>query len=371
MNSSSINNNITSVNDEPYQQENSTTMNSSSIINNNITSVDDEAFQQDLVSWTVFIFILMFLWVLLLLFLIDRFFLKHYREERQQQLREIVAARSARMMEEENENKSAVTNPMTKLCNQERKVVYKQVFNSTGNRIVLTKDHLRSSNLDSDDTSTSSATKEDMPSNCNSGDDSSHRESKTFVDIELGGNNETDDDTTSMTTGILSSTSIYAELTQPQPLDNILATNDGTCIICFEDFAVDDVIVWSGENNDCPHVYHEECMIDYLTAKRRPKKTNSNTNEDETETEHSDNTDDTSIGGGSVNSSSSSSSSSSNDEEKQHATTASTIIIEQNPCPTCRRNFCSITLDDFNNYNAISTITTNTRNTPFPEDEPC
>ncbi|OEU23400.1 hypothetical protein FRACYDRAFT_233573 [Fragilariopsis cylindrus CCMP1102] len=142
-----------------------------------------------------------------------------------------------------------------------------------------------------------------------------------------------------------SSSSINVELNtrpqqqqqQQQPLD-ILTTNDGSCIICLEDFAVDDVIVWSSENNnDCPHVYHEECMIDYLTTKRRPEKTittsnSTNTNgEDatETETEHSDytnNTNDTS-----TNSSDGGSASGSN------------------PCPTCRRNFCSITLDDFTN----------------------
>merc|ERR1711865_1304456 len=40
---------------------------------------------------------------------------------------------------------------------------------------------------------------------------------------------------------------------------------DGTCIICFEEFVPDDVIVWS-ENTDCNHVYHKECLVHYLAT---------------------------------------------------------------------------------------------------------
>merc|ERR1711971_1060702 len=42
-------------------------------------------------------------------------------------------------------------------------------------------------------------------------------------------------------------------------------TTSGTCIICFEEFVKDDVIVWS-ENETCNHVYHKDCMVNYLAS---------------------------------------------------------------------------------------------------------
>merc|ERR1711907_739702 len=36
----------------------------------------------------------------------------------------------------------------------------------------------------------------------------------------------------------------------------------GACVICFEEFKVDDVVVWS-EDVGCGHVYHKECMVSY------------------------------------------------------------------------------------------------------------
>ena len=354
-------------------------MNNSSI-NNNVTSSgmnDDDHYgqQQHQISWKVFIpvpLFVIFVVSFFVLFLIDQC----RQQQLQQQHRERSLVRRGRMEEEEAKNLS-VANPMVNLSTKRRKEVYKKVFNSKGNRIVLTKDHFHVSS------STSRSERKKKKNSSSSGDVSNHHEdSEIFVNIELGGSSyETDEITMSTAaTGISSSSSsINVEPNtrpqQQQPLD-ILTTNDGTCIICLEDFAVDDVIVWSSENNnDCPHVYHEECMIDYLTTKRRPEKTittsnSTNTNgEDatETETEHSDNTNNTndtstnSSDGGSASGSVNSSNSNDDDDHDDHdheeeknnttttTTTSSAIIIEQNPCPTCRRNFCSITLDDFTN----------------------
>jgi hypothetical protein len=303
--------------------------------------------QQDLGPWKIIIpipFILMFILMFVLFFIyffIDQCLLKKYREKRQQQQQQLLllrerAIRVGRVRMEE-EKQSVVVNPMLQLNTKERQEIYKNVFNSKGNIIVLTKDHFTTRS----EKKKKKKEEEEMPSTSSSSRDVSNNqeESEIFVDIELG------DSSSSI------SSSSSSRVKKRIPPQCILTTNDGTCIICFEEFSVDDVIVWS-ENNDCPHVYHEGCMIDYLTTKRRPKKTirtttataSNNTNADETETEneteHGDNTDDTSISDGSV---------SSNGDDEKHRTTSSTIIMEQNPCPTCRRDFCSITLDEFNN----------------------
>ena len=67
----------------------------------------------------------------------------------------------------------------------------------------------------------------------------------------------------------------------------------GTCIICFAEFVKDDVIVWS-ENRTCIHVYHKECMVNYLAS---------------------------------------------NAQRELY----STLNVNKNPCPTCRQNYCTVT----------------------------
>ncbi|KAL3917510.1 MAG: hypothetical protein SGILL_004678 [Bacillariaceae sp.] len=60
------------------------------------------------------------------------------------------------------------------------------------------------------------------------------------------------------------------------------------CAICLEPYQEGEAIVWSS-NKECPHVYHQECFLDYLANKK--------------------------------------------DSE-----------LHDNPCPTCRRNFCKALL---------------------------
>lgn len=86
----------------------------------------------------------------------------------------------------------------------------------------------------------------------------------------------------------------------------------GTCVICFEEYKKGDVVVWSAsssqqlqeddkndktETSSCRHVYHKECMIQYL-ATHHGKKQQKNLN-----------------------------------------------WLKENPCPTCRRNFATIDKD--------------------------
>ena len=66
----------------------------------------------------------------------------------------------------------------------------------------------------------------------------------------------------------------------------------GTCIICFEDYQQDDVIVFSNDAT-CSHIYHQDCMVQYLASMAIQKRS------------------------------------------RRH-----TAVLE-NPCPTCRRtNYC-------------------------------
>jgi hypothetical protein len=72
-------------------------------------------------------------------------------------------------------------------------------------------------------------------------------------------------------------------------------------------------------------------MIDYFASKRQKKKiiTDTNLRENQSNDQSDDNADDISRTERAI--------------DDEHNT-----IIEDNPCPTCRRNFCSITMKDLN-----------------------
>jgi Ring finger domain len=60
------------------------------------------------------------------------------------------------------------------------------------------------------------------------------------------------------------------------------------CAICLESYQEGETIVWS-QDPECCHVYHKDCFVDYLSQRKNPS-------------------------------------------------------LEDNPCPTCRRNFCKMTV---------------------------
>jgi len=72
----------------------------------------------------------------------------------------------------------------------------------------------------------------------------------------------------------------------------------GTCVICFEQFEKDDVIVWS-EDAQCNHIYHKECMVNFLASNADRTKTSPNK-----------------------------------------------LDLTNNPCPTCRSTFVHVDDDD-------------------------
>jgi hypothetical protein len=214
----------------------------------------------------------------------------------------------ARRAVHEVNSEERTANPLRKMSLKQRKEVYEQAFISNGNYITLTNNHLFESQ------------NKNIKKNCRSCE---------FVDIELG------DEIASKSMHLVFEKS-YNDTTadcntddsacNKQKQQQIVTSNDISCVICFEDFNVDDTIVWS-ENNECPHFYHKECMIDYLASKQRQREiiTNTNPREDQSNDHSDDNADDTSRTERTIN--------------DEHIT-----IIEDNPCPTCRRNFCSITM---------------------------
>lgn len=98
--------------------------------------------------------------------------------------------------------------------------------------------------------------------------------------------------------------------------DNNNNNNDhkinGACVICMENFIPGEVIVWS-ENQDCNHAFHKKCMVEYLA-------TNSQRGTRGRRIE--------SLFGGS---------------------NGWLPDVSDNPCPTCRRNFCTVSDENFVN----------------------
>ena len=82
----------------------------------------------------------------------------------------------------------------------------------------------------------------------------------------------------------------------------------GTCIICFDDFQVGDKIVYSENHSQCKHVFHEDCMAQFLASNSMRKKPL-----------HSSN--------GGI----------------EHTPMTS---YSENPCPTCRQPFCQVSQEE-------------------------
>ena len=83
----------------------------------------------------------------------------------------------------------------------------------------------------------------------------------------------------------------------------------GTCIICFEKFRIGETVVWSDDTTACRHVFHEDCMVTNLaTHSKRIKRP---------------------LGGHEMNQQS-----------------AISYSYAENPCPICRRKFCTVSHDD-------------------------
>ena len=194
--------------------------------------------------------------------------------------------------------------------------LYNKTFCSNPNRLVLKSEDiinsksegnegLRDINDDEESISMEASTRNGSKSNDND----------NFVDVE----SDRDDD------GYLTSyhtlLETIEERTHSPSGTKSIPHISGTCVICFEEFETGDEVVWSisaADSTDsdsdadedksnyhdrgCQHVYHQECMVQYLAnhSHRKFRKLNRHEGNFDIET----------------------------------------------PCPTCRRNFCTISDED-------------------------
>jgi hypothetical protein len=108
------------------------------------------------------------------------------------------------------------------------------------------------------------------------------------IDIESGKFTLNADAVTCNSDGESADDVVLAFHRNPKGNDDLCCT--GTmCAICLDHYQEGETIVWS-QDKDCCHVYHKECFVDYLSNRTNP-------------------------------------------------------TLDDNPCPTCRRNFCKVPVE--------------------------
>ena len=346
----------------------------------NTTATFESEQQQELqfLGWEWFLpipFVLFCFVILPLLLIVDRCLLR--LEQRDDDDDEAITLPRDRAREaptrtrNEGEENASIKNPLTKLNKKQRTNVYKQVFQSSQNSIVLTKEYFLGCHNKIIEKSEMRKQEQEQEQQ------HTHEKCKSeeFVDMELGGDissSSPDDDANTKDNDVSyndthkscwhSNRSMICSRQQPHQL---FVTNDGTCIICFEEFAVGDIIVWS-EDPDCSHIYHEDCMIQYLTTKPRSKEIVVVTNDDsdtdgDSTNDHSNTTEDTEDTEDTTSSDSDRDSDNNdidrdNRQDPMHKDNNKTVI-EKNPSPTCRRTFCTVTIEDFNSITSRCSTT--------------
>merc|ERR1712238_52316 len=123
--------------------------------------------------------------------------------------------------------------------------------------------------------------------------DVANKEEDTNCDVD-DGNDGLDEKTTSTNT-----TSLRLYQNQEKNQREINA-NNGACIICLEEFVTNDVIVRSA-NPSCHHIYHKTCMVQYLSSNAQHTSKQTRLSSDD------------------------------------NVTRIPILDIRKNPCPTCRR----------------------------------
>lgn len=172
--------------------------------------------------------------------------------------------------------------------------LYHKTFRSNPHRVELTDEHISSIKTEDDGEGER---------------DESHKNGENAQDIESGRDSEK---STRHNDPPSSCVRILEALTGRNHAKTTIPPLGGTCVICIEDFKAGDEVVWSSFNphtaeddgisahddHGCQHVYHQECMVQYLAN-------------------HSHRM-----------------------FRKQHQQDIET------PCPTCRRDFCTIAQED-------------------------
>ena len=132
--------------------------------------------------------------------------------------------------------------------------------------------------------------------------DVDNKEEDDNCDID-DGNDGLDEKTTTTTT-----TSLRLYQNQEKNQREINA-NNGTCIICLEEFVTNDIIVRSA-NSSCHHIYHKTCIVQYLSSNAQHTSKHTRLFSDD------------------------------------NVTRIPVLYLRKNPCPTCRREyFCTIRVE--------------------------
>jgi hypothetical protein len=231
-----------------------------------------------------------------------------------------------------NDDSNSVNNVIQKLSMQDWVFLYNKTFDSNDNhQLVLKAEHI---------VNTESKSKEQLQDNDGGSAKSSGHSNNIgegFEDVESGKDidmNRTihdDDDDTPKTYSVLEtvaernhssrslpclSSSTNARSSSSSSDETNTTPISGSCVICFDDFATGDFIVSSSSqeegtstNDDdwyCQHLYHQECMILCLASHSHRKFRK-------------------------------------NHPKRKVLASAGDI---ENSCPTCRRNFCTISDED-------------------------
>jgi len=224
-----------------------------------------------------------------------------------------------RFLTRHRQNETADESGIQKLLVEDWVFLYNKTFRSNPNRLVLKAEHISNTKSDGSEYFEDF---ESMSMETSMKDTSIKIGENGFDDLESA---PEDHNRAKQESYLSSSYNMLVEAfagrlstnTEPKNIPPI----GGGCVICFENFKVGDEVVWSASNNEmddsdtdtkdeskkshhnkCQHVYHQECMVQYLANHSHRK------------------------------------------FRKQSHFEGSLDI--ETPCPTCRRNFCVLNDED-------------------------
>ena len=212
-----------------------------------------------------------------------------------------------------HENRGGIRFP-TQLSLSDRIELYNRVFHSTGNQLPLEQKHIDCGMI-----------MESLSSNDNI------NSSDATLDVEFGNVDEEEETESSLESDRLQLVNESSTLLEEAETSTIErreedgghdndenyseSTNESvssgtwSCAICYEEFAEGEIVVRS-ENPSCRHVYHKKCMVHYLASNAEKKKPSSRLGATTT------------------------------------ATVRQLLDLTENPCPSCRRNYCTVREED-------------------------
>merc|ERR1719506_1207211 len=234
-----------------------------------------------------------------------------------------------------NGNHNNTTNTNTAVLTLEDRVaLYKKTFETNGNQLKLQPKHIivhqntgntsvdgNEETQDDDAVSTFvdvelGKNADDQDDHNDNGNDEDDLEQSTYLALASARNlTQQQDDGMHNSSSSSSSSSTNSDITtattklcldpDQQEIDTMTNTNrttkptiSGTCVICFEQFEKEDMIVWS-EDPTCHHVYHQDCMVHFLASNAERNMTG-------------------------------------------QARRTNIVDVTHNPCPTCRKNYCHV-----------------------------